>query len=44
MKFFKRLFCKHEYEVDYDRLAHLGDYKLKVWKCIKCGKEKSKIV
>lgn len=39
MKFFKRLFCKHDYEYIYLRMVDTGKAKLYRCKCKKCGKE-----
>ena len=38
-RFFKRLFCKHDY-VEKGRFIAGGINKITVYKCTKCGKEK----
>lgn len=40
MKFFKRLFCKHEYKCIESYLIDAGIRKVSVFKCNKCGKIK----
>ena len=39
-QFFKRLFCKHEYEFEYSYLIQTGSRKLIAHKCKLCGKRK----
>ena len=42
--FFKRLFCKHEYEFRIQMLIDAGMRKLVSCKCKRCGKFKTYIV
>lgn len=39
MKWLRRLFCRHEYEISYSALIDGGMRKMCVYKCRKCGKE-----
>ena len=43
-QFFKRLFCKHDYEFYMQMLIDAGMRKLVLHKCTKCGKFKVYIV
>ena len=44
MNIFKRLRCKHEYELFYQHHIDGGMGKMFVYKCKKCGKERCEFI
>jgi lipopolysaccharide biosynthesis regulator YciM len=44
MKFFNKLFCKHDYEYLLSHLINDGMQKLVEYKCNKCGNVETRIV
>jgi hypothetical protein len=43
-RFFKRLFCRHDYKCIYTRKINVGMNKQYIYQCSKCKKQKSYIL
>jgi len=43
-KFFKRLFCKHDFIYKYSQFVECGCGKAIFYQCAKCGKGKVKLI